>query len=163
MRDRKEYNKKYYLEHKKEANERSNKWNLSHKIEKFEYDKQRRLDHPEYDKAYRLTHKKEITEYNKEYRLNNKELIVKTNRQFRLKKAYGLSLKDWEGLWYAQDGRCAICDEFFTNVRSICVDHDHKTGKVRGLLCRNCNYGLGYFNDNIELLVKAICFLKNKK
>lgn len=68
-----------------------------------------------------------------------------------LKKLYGISLKDYEEMYKKQDGSCLICtDEHDTLV----VDHCHDTGEVRGLLCHNCNVGIGMFKHN-DLLLKA--------
>jgi len=71
---------------------------------------------------------------------------------------YGISVSDYEVMFEKQKGVCAICEQ--TCIReSLCVDHDHKTGKVRGLLCIKCNAGLGHFNDNTDLLEKAKIYL----
>jgi len=56
----------------------------------------------------------------------------------------------------AQDGRCAICQE---SVPILVPDHDHKTGKERALLCRECNLGLGHFKDNRQVMQAAIDYL----
>ncbi len=84
-------------------------------------------------------------------------------RQKRLKK-YGLTIRRYENLLKKQNNRCRICNEINTYGPwrdKLVVDHCHKTGKVRGLLCDKCNKGLGQFNDNIELLQNAIKYLKN--
>lgn len=64
------------------------------------------------------------------------------------------------------DGACAICGESETAkspidgaVKRLAVDHDHRTGQVRGLLCSTCNNGLGCFKDNIQLMKRAIDYL----
>ena len=64
-----------------------------------------------------------------------------------------------------QKHKCAICNKSPTYgrhkyPRKLAIDHDHKTGKIRGLLCRSCNLGLGYFKDDIELLKNSILYLK---
>jgi hypothetical protein len=59
----------------------------------------------------------------------------------------------------AQDHKCKICKMKADLHNELCVDHCHKTGKVRGLLCRQCNTGLGNFRDNTELLKSAIKYL----
>src|SRR4051812_28703325 len=58
-----------------------------------------------------------------------------------------------------QDGLCAICDEQFSFKRKRVVDHNHKNGDIRGLLCYSCNIGLGVFQDNCGLLYRAIVYL----
>ena len=89
--------------------------------------------------------------------LNRKYPERKKNRA--LKKNYGITLDEWQLIWEKQDGRCAICGKSFINPRDACTDHNHKTGEVRGLLCRICNIGLGHFNDDIELLMDAVRYL----
>ena len=77
-----------------------------------------------------------------------------------LKTRYGISKFDYTLLHQEQEGRCAICKSPETDVSSLCVDHDHTTGQVRGLLCRLCNTGLGAFKDNPEALQEAIRYLE---
>lgn len=81
-----------------------------------------------------------------------------------LKKNYGLSLEDYMNLYVSQNGRCAICKEpENTFKRKLHVDHCHKTGTIRGLLCTRCNPGLGYFQDSLVLLEAACEYLKKSK
>lgn len=78
-------------------------------------------------------------------------------RKWNLKKQYGMSLEDFDKLVVEQLGRCSICDkELFDPY----VDHDHTTGKVRGLLCVNCNMGIGHFMDSKKFLLNAISYLE---
>ncbi len=60
-----------------------------------------------------------------------------------------------------QENKCAICKDEFENTRDAHLDHNHKTGISRLVLCSNCNTGLGLFKDNIELLQVAIQYLKD--
>ena len=72
-----------------------------------------------------------------------------------------MTLEEHQKLFEKQQGRCAICNKHQSELnKEISIDHSHKTGKVRGLLCNNCNSGIGYFNDNKELLIKAISYLE---
>ena len=75
---------------------------------------------------------------------------------------YGISYADWLLMWENQDSKCAICGELFVSPSDAHVDHDHETGQIRGLLCKKCNLGLGWFNDNIESLEKAVKFLNKQ-
>lgn len=78
----------------------------------------------------------------------------------KLKYTYGISLEIYKELLESQNGKCAICGTNSTGKRfAFHVDHDHKTGKVRGLLCSNCNSGIGNLRDDISLLEKAIEYL----
>lgn len=130
------------------------------KEDKKKWDKQHYKDNREecikYAKEYRENHPKKVKKVKEQYRKTEKGKEIR--RKARVEYKYGLSHKDWEGLWYAQDGRCAICDKFFTKMRDICVDHNHETGKVRGLLCSQCNIGLGYVEDS-EFRAEAIEYL----
>ncbi len=83
-------------------------------------------------------------------------------------KKYGIGLKDVEAMLEAQGNLCAICHKegfkmhqgVFMNLN---VDHCHKTGAVRGLLCHNCNRGLGLFQDDVNVLFNAISYLTEKE
>ena len=87
-----------------------------------------------------------------------------------LKNRYGITLDHFNALNEAQEGLCAIClkEESAINrhtgePRRLAVDHCHSTGKIRGLLCTGCNTALGGFKDDVELLQKAIHYLKCSK
>lgn len=67
---------------------------------------------------------------------------------------YGLTVEDYELLLEAQDHRCAGCGKRFSIARPAHIDHDHVTGRVRGLLCSPCNVLIGYLHDSAELLRK---------
>lgn len=76
--------------------------------------------------------------------------------KYRL-KGYGLSLEEYVDLFFACDGRCMICR---VPGLPLGVDHDHSTGKVRGLLCLNCNAGLGMFLDSTTILESARTYIQ---
>jgi RNase P subunit RPR2 len=78
--------------------------------------------------------------------------------QYRLQK-YGLTEGEYQDLVLFQNNICAICNK--PNNKTLNIDHDHKTGKVRGLLCHYCNIGLGLFKDDIDVLNKAINYLSS--
>jgi hypothetical protein len=86
-------------------------------------------------------------------------------RNHRLQKLFGITLKDYDKISKRQKRVCAICkleerETYKTSPKVLAVDHCHKTGKVRGLLCRKCNVGIGNFKDNILLLKSAISYLQ---
>lgn len=81
------------------------------------------------------------------------------------KRQYGIGVKEYERLLVLQDNKCKICEsEGFLmkecHAIKLVVDHCHSTGKVRGLLCHNCNRALGLFHDNGQHLLNAIEYLK---
>ena len=71
-----------------------------------------------------------------------------------------MTREDYEHLLASQDGRCAICGRKPSPVRRLHVDHEHSSGRIRGLLCAACNPALGLFRDSEELLIKAITYLR---
>lgn len=83
-----------------------------------------------------------------------------STKRRELKRKYSLSLDEYEDLLIDQLGVCAICKKRNRdNSRLLAVDHCHKTGKIRQLLCTKCNIGLGMFNDDSNLLLEAIKYL----
>lgn len=77
-----------------------------------------------------------------------------------MKKTYGISQAQYIRLKEKQGNRCGICGKVYRR-KNYRVDHDHKTGKVRGLLCDKCNKGLGWFGDSVSGIKKAYDYLKN--
>ncbi len=94
-----------------------------------------------------------------------KENPVKT-KDHDLKRAYGITLAQYDAVLEQQNGNCAICGNLEHVLdkngkrRALAVDHCHNTKVVRGLLCTNCNKGIGHLKDSIELLESAITYLK---
>ena len=78
--------------------------------------------------------------------------------KYRLK--YGITLDDRQALYAKQHGYCAICKTKL-EINQLHTDHDHVTGIVRGLLCPNCNHGLGFFHDDPAMLKVALSYLQN--
>lgn len=89
---------------------------------------------------------------------NNPEEHKRRLRKYRIKVLYGLSEEELHALYAKQEGRCAICKRP-EGEKALCVDHDHNTGEVRGLLCNSCNAMLGYAGDNTEILRRAIYYV----
>ncbi len=89
----------------------------------------------------------------------------KTNKHkkriYNIKEIYGVSEEEYKALLTEQDNCCGICEKEF--VISPCVDHDHSTGDVRGLLCNDCNFLLGNAKDSVKVLKAAIEYLLRMK
>lgn len=117
------------------------------------------LKTPEKQRLYRRNHylknRENIISRTSNYSKNHPEL----RRKISLKHQYGISDVFYENMKIFQGGKCAIC---LTEPKNhvLFVDHCHKTGKVRGLLCRKCNAVLGMCNDSIEILDSAKKYLK---
>ena len=94
-----------------------------------------------------------------------KPYCLKCARNRQLQQLYGISGEDYEKLFKKQGGQCAICGTIDPRGRQnvFVVDHDHKTGKVRGLLCDKCNRGLGMFSDDPKKTAAATIYLLKTK
>jgi hypothetical protein len=106
------------------------------------------------------------TEYTKKWREKNRVRSRRYMNSYMRRHRTTLTDMDFKELFDFQDGKCAICgidnidDKPKSWKRNLCVDHDHETGKIRGLLCHRCNLGLGYFVDNPDILRKAANYLE---
>lgn len=142
---RAEYQRLKYLRERDERVKKQRAYNRAHRAEIAEKMRKRRLADPDVHKARTA-----------KYQADNREEL----KQRRRRKLYGLTPEDYDTLLKKQRGRCAICRSDTPRAqRDWHVDHCHKTGKVRGLLCHKCNVGLGHFGDSVKLLGKAIEYL----
>jgi hypothetical protein len=118
----------------------------------------RALRTPEQHEAYK--------EYQRQYRKKNAEKLklYKRNRRvtwaWHIRANYGLTLNQYDELLIEQSGRCAIC---CCVTEDLFVDHDHSSGKVRGLLCVNCNFLIGHAGDDSITLELSIAYLKKNR
>lgn len=80
-------------------------------------------------------------------------------RNHGLLRAYGISLQDWLVLFKGQGSVCKICGSSNPSGKNWHTDHDHRTGKIRGILCGCCNTGLGKFREDKNIMMKAIKYL----
>lgn len=95
-----------------------------------------------------------------------KQKVWRDKRDYFLKRKFGIGIDEYNKMLKKQNNSCAICKSTTTQDRrtnNFPVDHCHKTGKVRGLLCNHCNRALGMFKDNIESLKSAISYLEKYK
>ncbi len=99
---------------------------------------------------------------NKKYRSTDeyRSKVKKTNRIWRLRKCYNMTLEDYDNMFKEQDGVCFICKQPEELNQRLCVDHDHETGKIRKLLCNQCNRVLGYTKENVTLLKEFIKYIR---
>lgn len=113
-------------------------------------------------------------ESQKDYARRQRKAHKETNpgwyKQYSLKRSFGadFTFEQYAEMAEAQDNKCAICQQAETEMqrgvlKALCVDHDHTTGKVRGLLCTACNTGLGKFRDDPLILASAIAYLTRHK
>lgn len=86
-------------------------------------------------------------------------LTAQQRRDARLQATYGITLDEYNKILAAQNGVCAICKVPHHPERPLVVDHDHDSGEVRGLLCSECNTGIGLLGDNPQTLLSACAYL----
>ena len=103
---------------------------------------------------------KDKAKYQRVWRENNRQKV----KSYDLKRTYGIDYDQYMQMLDLQNGVCAICKNkehvlHKGEVRLMAVDHCHTTGEVRGLLCTNCNKGIGHFKDDIKVLESAINYL----
>ena len=140
---KKEYGKKRYNENKEKIKEYNNKYREKNK-EKIK----------ECEKKYREENKEKIREYKKKYREKNQDNERERCKKYRSTaigikkhricnwKRYGIICEDWESLYeiYIYTWNCEYCETPFKNTKDRNLDHNHKTGEIRGILCRVCNF-----------------------
>lgn len=139
----------------------------------------------EYNRAYRASHKSEYRAYRRKSYAKNKEKISayrkahqdehkvyaheyyvahykRVGRATHLMQRYGISEDDYREILRAQGSVCKICGalECGAGAKHFRVDHDHRRGKVRGLLCHNCNAMLGHARDDRSILESAVLYLR---
>lgn len=90
-----------------------------------------------------------------------KDCKLEYNRVQKLRQRYGIDAAEYESMYRAQDGVCAICRNTCSLGRQLSVDHCHESGEVRGLLCSNCNTALGKLHTT-KLLTRAILYLEGE-
>lgn len=85
----------------------------------------------------------------------SKRHYTNENRRAKTLKRYSITVADYDIMLASQNGKCGIC----LSETKLVVDHDHDTGAVRGLLCSECNLGLGKFKDDLDLLKMAVKYV----
>jgi hypothetical protein len=114
----------------------------------------------QYQKDYYLKNKEKMKEQSKQWIINNRDKHNKFLRKAMLKRLYRISLEKYNKIFTEQEGKCAICGTHQNELkRKLAVDHNHKTGKVRGLLCYKCNSIIGYSKEDIIILKQTIEYL----
>ena len=139
-RSKSEYMKAYYAANK-------SKWKRNREQQDKANESKRRM--------YR--EREEVREYYKSHAKQHRLKNPHQRRRSEVFKRYGLSSIDYDGLLEAQGNSCAVCGVVFT--KSPHVDHCHDNGHVRGLLCFNCNRAIGHFQNDVQIMERAIKYL----
>lgn len=137
-----------------------------------EYQRNRYAADPDKARAYQREWKNrkylEDPTYREKVLAKNKIRVAARTEEYKLNtrlRRYNMSMADYTALYNSQSGLCGICTKPFIGLysRSVHIDHDHAHGKVRGLLCSDCNTSLGKFGDNLEGLMRAVHYLERVK
>ena len=91
------------------------------------------------------------------YHHKNKERITKQMLVSHRRRLYGLNEEEYNDMILSQNNLCAICNK--PSDKTLHIDHDHETGRIRGLLCHSCNVGIGLFKEDVDSLASAITYL----
>jgi hypothetical protein len=117
-------------------------------------------------KRYYLKNKEYLLKQNKEWREKSKvhlkgytQRTFKSKKNSSLKRKYGIGIDQYNILLEIQNNTCYICGKSEVLNKSLAVDHNHETGKVRGLLCYRCNTALGFVEEKVEILQNMINYL----
>lgn len=113
----------------------------------------------QYRKKYYIQNKEKRNIYIKNWKIKNKERYKKIQTNSRYLKNYGISYDDKYKLIEQQGLKCAICKNII-NMTTGCVDHNHTNKIIRGILCNDCNLGIGFLKDNLNILESALIYLK---
>lgn len=103
------------------------------------------------------------SESQKKYAQKNSEKIKLMSRKSELKRKFNITIEDYNDMLKTQNNVCAICLNKCNTGNNLAVDHDHVSGKVRGLLCKNCNTAIGLLKENSDTLKQAINYLEIHK
>ena len=123
-------------------------------------------------RRYGREHREERRVYEKAWRARNPDKVQKTREKHNhkvlgwlLHREYGISSGEYEALRESQGGVCAVCRTFAPTKQHprLSVDHDHRTKRVRGLLCSSCNFGIGHLKDDPKLLRSAAEYLRRNE
>jgi len=122
----------------------------------------------QYRRQQYLKHKDREKETRREYLIKNREKVLEKQRKYNkenplkrknavLKNVYGITLVQYNEMFETQEGKCAICQRHQNELtRTLCVDHDHKTNKVRALLCVTCNTDVSVIENRLEEMTKYL-------
>lgn len=149
------YSQTYHLKNRAKRCASARRWYAENREQALEKDRQRYAANPEkyreLARQHRLLSPEKVRESDQRWKSANPA----KRREYKLRRKYGISEADFQRLLAKQKGLCAVCE----SAPGTDVDHNHVTGKVRGILCPKCNKALGLFKDSSFVLAKAIFYL----
>ncbi len=142
------YNKKYREANRDKLRESMRAWKKKNKAHVLSYTRQHRKRNPEY---YRQQSKRQYAALTPERKAEEYQKTLA-----RLRKTYGFTGSMFEDRLKEQRGKCAICKV----KKAVAADHNHKTKKARGILCKPCNHALGLFFESVDAIRNAALYLE---
>lgn len=115
-----------------------------------------------YAKDWRRRNPEKVRVAKREWGAANKCKVRDMNRRKHLKRTYGITVEEYEAILQSQGNRCKVCRTDEPGRTGWCIDHNHRTGVVRGILCHDCNLAIGHAKDSIFLLEAMIGYLKKE-
>ncbi len=110
------------------------------------------------NKEWKQKNPTKVRQIAKNYLANNQQKF----REYRLRRTFGLTIQQYDEMYLCQSGCCAVCKKHQSELnRVLCVDHDHSTGKIRKLLCHECNKALGLLYENIRTIESLAKYLRD--
>jgi hypothetical protein len=153
VEQRRQRDREWYAQNRDKILAQKARYRKEHRDRLLECQKKRRDANPE-----------PFRRRSREYHHAHRQERLLAMREWKRKKVYGLSPELFEEMFQKQGYSCAICKKNISNsTRNQHVDHDHATGKVRGILCSCCNVGIGQFEDDIRRMELAISYIKSHR
>ncbi len=142
------------------GNDKYAKDGLTHSCKRCRYDKYNKNAKENPEKVREKNKRQAQNRYN----YYNSEDGIISSRRSHLKRMFNITLEEYNAMLDKQNNVCAICgcEETYYRNKVLCVDHCHNTGKIRGLLCNNCNRALGLFKESKEILSNSIKYLESR-
>ena len=119
-----------------------------------------------YDKSLSETERRRLAL--RTYRNKHPERVKAHERRYKIKKNWGMSPEEYDALIFSAECKCEICHKELiigsnNNKTKPCIDHDHSTGQIRGVLCGACNLAIGYLQDSADRCYSAFQYLNGRK
>jgi len=146
------YSKKHYIKNRRKYTELQKKWRKNNPI------RVRKLGNKSQQK-YCKNHPERVRKILRKYYKTHLEQSKKRGRKSHFKRNYNLTFKQFKKMLKKQDYKCVLCKIKHTKKQRLQVDHNHKTGKIRGLLCASCNKMLGFGYDIVKTFKNAVKYL----
>jgi len=146
------------LQYHKENNKKNKvKKSLQNKVWYEEHKEEKLI----YSNEYKKKNKDQCSINRKRYYYANFQKEKEYNRKYQLIKNYGMSISDYNLMFEEQSGKCYICQKHQSECKKpLAVDHNHKTGKIRKLLCMSCNAAIGMVRESTDILKNMVIYLE---